>query len=327
MNAQKNPDPRPGATGTLHTVLIGTELGEGSDTVVRSGLAVARAAGASIYLVHAVPDGDLGYLPREVEDVCEGRLRDQVRRLGIQESELAGAGVFPGAPHQALLDIAQTVGAGLIVVGATASRPLAAELLGSTADRVLRKALCPVLLVRTEMRMPPRLVLAPVDLSLLSGDAYRCGLGLLAQIAKGERIELRVGHAVSFRELAEQRRQHGGAPASEVESAMAEELRRFVLENRTDEPFHVQTTLLPGEAGFEILRELAERPVDLVMLGTHGRSGPERLMLGSVASTVARKAPCNVLLISPEAALSEGIAAAILDLTTPVWHAEPQHVF
>lgn len=319
MNAQMIRDP-------LHSVLIGTELGAGSDTVVRSGLAVARAAGASIYLVHAVPDGELEHLPRQVEDVCESRLRDQVRRLGIQESELAGAGVFAGAPHQVLLDIAQTVGAGLIVVGATASKPLAAELLGSTADRVLCKAPCPVLLVRAEMRMPPRLVLAPVDLSPLSGDAYRCGLGLLAQIAKGAPVELRVDHALSFLDIAEQRRQRGGASASEVESARAEELRRFVLENGTDAPFHVQTTLLPGEAGFEILRELVERPVDLVMLGTHGRSGPDRLMLGSVASTVARKAPCNVLLISPEAALSEGIAAAILNLTTPAWHREPLHM-
>jgi nucleotide-binding universal stress UspA family protein len=327
MNAQKLPDPRPGSTGPLHIILIGTELGEGSDTVVRSGLAVARAAGASIYLVHAVPDGPRltvdDDLPRELADWCEDRLRDQVRRLGIQQSELAGAGVFPGVPHRVLIDIAQTVGADLIVVGATASRPFAAELLGSTADRVLRKAACPVLLVRAEMRVPPRRVLAPVDLSPLSGDAFRCGLGLLAQLAKGETIELRVVHALSFLDLAEQRRQRGGVSSGEVERATAEELRRFMLENEADEPFHARSTLLPGEARFEILRELAERPVDLVVLGTHGRSGPDRLMLGSVASTVARKAPCNVLLISPEAAMSEGIAAAILDLTTPVWHTEP----
>lgn len=328
MNAQTIPDP-------LHTVLIGTELGEGSDTVVRSGLAVARAAGASIYLVHAVPDGswftgpetELGEeMPRELVDWCEDRLRDQIRRLGIQESELAGAGVFPGVPHRVLIEVAQTVGADLIVVGATASGPLAAELLGSTADRVLRKAACPVLLVRAEMRVPPRRVLAPVDLSPLSGDAYRCGLGLLAQIAKGEPIELRVVHSLSFLDLAEQRRERGGVPTSEVERATAEELRELVLENGTDEPFHVQTALLAGEARFEILRELAERPADLVILGTHGRSGPERLMLGSVAATVARKAPCNVLLVSPEAALAEGIAVAILDRTTPAWHREAAHV-
>lgn len=324
MNAQKSLDPTVCSSRPVHAVLIGTTLDEGSDTVVRSGLAVARAAGASIYLVHAVSHGGLGDdLPRELADRCEDRLRGQVLRLGIQEPELAGAGVFPGVPHRVLIDLAQTVGADLIVVGATASGPFAAELLGSTADRVLRKADCPVLLVRGEMRVPPRRVLAPVDLSSLSGDAFRCGLHLLSQLGTGEKIELRVVHALSFLEVAEQRRQRAGISYGEAERATSEEMRRFVLENQADEPFQVEMAVLPGEARFEILRELAERPVDLVVLGTHGRSGPDRLLLGSVASTVARKAPCNVLLISPEAALSEGIAAAILDRTTPVWHREP----
>ncbi len=331
MNAQKSFDSLAFSHRPLRTVLIGTTLAEESDTIVRSGLAVARAAGASIYLVHAVPDGPrltgpetgLGDdLPQELADWCEDRLRGQVQRLGIQESELAGAGVLAGVPHRVLLDTAKMAGADLIVVGATGSGPLAAEMLGSTAERVLRKADCPVLLVRGEMRVPPRRVLAPVDLSSLSGDAFRCGLHLLAQLGKGEPIELRVVHALTFLELAQLRRKRGEATSMEVERATTEELRRFALENQAGEPFKVETVVLPGEARFEILRELADRPIDLVVLGTHGRSGPDRLMLGSVASTIARKAPCNVLLISPEAALSEGIAAAILDRTTPAWHRE-----
>lgn len=46
-------------------------------------------------------------------------------------------------------------------------------------------------------------------------------------------------------------------------------------------------------------------------------------MLGSVASTVARKAPCSVLVVPPEAALAEGIAEAITTQTMPAWHREP----
>jgi nucleotide-binding universal stress UspA family protein len=332
MNAQKSFDPFACSYRPLHTVLIGTTLEDGSDTVVRSGLAVARAAGASIYLVHSVPGGSRLFggetglgddLPRELIDGCEEKLRGQVERLGIQESELAGAGVLAGVPHRVLIDTARLTGAGLIVVGATGSGPLAAELLGSTAERVLRKADCPVLLVRGEMRVPPRRVLAPVDLSSLSGDAFRCGLHLLMQLGKGEPVELRVVHALTFLELAEQRRKRGEVSSMEAERATTEELRRFTLENEADAPFRVETAVLHGEARFEILRDLADRPIDLVVLGTHGRSGPDRLMLGSVASTIARRAPCNVLLISPEAALAEGIAAAILDRTAPVWHREP----
>ena len=307
----------------LRTVLIGTTLAEESDTVVRAGLAAARAAGARVHLVHAAEAEprragyDIGAGPvvdhEEVARLGE-ELSRQVQRLGIQPRELAAAEVRVGVPHRILTQAARQIGAGLIVVGATGSGPFAAELLGSTADRVLRQALCPVLIVRGELRMPPRVVLAPVDLSTLSGDAFHCGLHLLGQLAGTPETEVRAVFVLSFLgSLAELR---------QAQSTARGELQRFVLENRPEVPFPVDAALLEGEPRTEILRALEQHPADLVILGSHGRSGLDRLMLGSVASTVARKAPCSVLVISPEAALEEGLANAVEAQTMPAWHHE-----
>lgn len=320
MNIESTSSPRACPHRPLRTVLAGTLLDEGNDPVVRSALAVARAAGARIHLVHVMPAGPqlIGPETGLGEDVnlemtawCEEQLRAQIARLGIREAELAGAQIMAGNAHRVLVEAAQKAGADLLVVGATGSGPLAAELLGSTADRVLRKAPCPVLVVRGELRVPPRRVLAPVDLSSLSGDALRCGLDLLAQLDRCEEIEVQAVYAAGLDEPLQSGR---------------EELRRFVLENHPEPPFEIRTDVLRGEARREILGELAEHPVDLVMLGSHGRGGLDRLMLGSVASAVARKAPCSVLLISPEAALGEGIAEAVLARTTPAWTREPAPV-
>jgi nucleotide-binding universal stress UspA family protein len=316
----------------LQTVLIGTSLEKESDQVVGAGLAVARAAGARVLLVHAmrIEPQLVNVQTGPAADFAAGQiawrqdeLGRQIERLGIDASELAGARVLTGAPHRVLVETARTAGASLLVVGATAAGPFA-ELLGSTADRVARKAACPVLLVRGELRVPPRRVLAPVDLSTLSGDAFRCGMDLLAQIAIGRKPEVRAIYALSFLDaLALQRQKPGEAAAVEAaEHLYAEQLRAFVLENRREAPFPVETAVLPGEARFEILRELGEWPADLVVLGTHGRGGMDRLVLGSVAAAIARKAPCSVLLISPEAALAEGIADAVTAQTTPAWHRE-----
>lgn len=318
----------------LRTVLIGTLLDGECDPAVRAGLAVARTAGARVHLVHAIPDGPripgpetgLGADFRgELRTWSEQKLDEQIARTGIGNAELAGAEVRDGEPHRVLVDVARQIGADLIVVGATGCGPLAAELLGSTADRVLRKAACPVLVVRGELPMPPRRVLAPVDLSPLSADALRCGLDLLAQLTRGEAVRIQAVHALSFLDTLAHRK-GGELTTQEVERRTAEELRRFVLENGAGLPLEVETALLPGEARFEILQELKKHPADLVVLGTHGRGGADRLMLGSVASTVARKAPCSVLLISPEAALAEGIAEAITARTAPAWHREPAPV-
>lgn len=313
----------------LKNVLIGTSLGEESDQVVRAGLAMARAAGAYVHLIHAAELKPLGYElgagPTEREQIVQlsGELHRQVRRLGLDDSVLAEARVVVGAPNRVLAEAARQVNADLIVVGATGSGPFAAELLGSTADRVLRKALCPVLIVREGLQVPPRKVLAPVDLSTLSGDTLRCGLHLLAQLAGSGGVEVRAMHALSLLDALAVRQRTEGTPIEQVERNTAQELQRFVLENRAEAPFHVEPAVIRGEARTEILHSLEEHPFDLVILGTHGRGGLDRLVLGSVASTVARKAPCSVLVIPAEAALEEGIADAIASQAVPSWHQEP----
>lgn len=315
MSIQDSLSPRVRSHHPLRTVLIGTSLGEESDQVVRTGLAVARAAGARVYLVHAAELRLVFGLDLE----ARSELDRQIERVGIQKPELAGSEVRTGSPYRILAEAARQTGAGLIVVGATGSGPLAAELLGSTADRVLRKASCPVLVVRGELPVPPRRVLAPVDLSTLSGDVFQCGLHLLGQLAGTGKVEVRVIHVLSFVDALATRQRTGGTPIEEIERLAAEELRRFLLENQPEATFHLEGEVLPGEARVVILRDLEEHPVDLLVMGTHGHGGLDRLVLGSVVSTVARKAPCSVLVIPPDAALEEGIAETIETQTVPAW--------
>ena len=64
----------------------------------------------------------------------------------------------------------------------------------------------------------------------------------------------------------------------------------------------VRTHIAEGNTAAEIVRHAADRDVDLVVMGTHGRSGFDRLTLGSVAEKVLRKSPCPVVTIPPGAA-------------------------
>jgi nucleotide-binding universal stress UspA family protein len=59
----------------------------------------------------------------------------------------------------------------------------------------------------------------------------------------------------------------------------------------------VHATVLPGAPADEIIRFVREHGQDLLVVGTHGRRGVERLLLGSVAERVVREAPCSVLVV------------------------------
>lgn len=319
---------------SIRTVLIGISLDE-SDDVVRAGLAVARAAGARVFLVHAaeyeppLPVLELNAVaPVFQEEQAAGRERqmaEQVQRLGIADAELLGTRVVVGPPHRILADAARETGAELIVVGATRGGP-GKKLLGSTADRVLRKALCPVLVVRGELRVPPRRVLVPVDLSTLAGDALHCGLHFLTQIAGDSPIEVEALHAVTFLDaVAYRHRPEPPVPETteEVLRLAEGEMARFLRDSQVDAEA-VESRVVSGDPRIEVLLELERRPADLVIMGTHGRGGFDRFLLGSVASALAREAPCSLLMVPPEAALAEALADAVVARTTPAWHLDAE---
>ncbi|MFL6236432.1 MAG: universal stress protein [Thermoanaerobaculia bacterium] len=295
---------------TLDTVVIGTSLTELSDDIVRAGLGVARASGARVGLVHAFqPQWAYSagpYLTEafiqetlEVEKrLAEQRLADQIARLGIRKEEIAGQVIAYGPPHRVVIEAAEEMSAGLIVVGSTES-PQLSKLFGSTADRVIRKATRPVLMVRGRLPVPPRRVLMPVDLSPLSAVAFRKGLEILGQIARDPGVELEAVFVITpqDRELFAAK---DLAPASEA--AALEELETFVNRNSAWSGRHPGTRLLFGEVETEIRERAGEWRADLVVLGTHGRGGFERFLLGSVAADVVRRGTASVLVIPPELA-------------------------
>lgn len=298
----------------VEVVLVGTSLAAGSDELVAAALRLARAAGARLHLAHAAP-GEYVYGPAGAEWMDAGWLASyreaqrraldaQVERLGIAAHELAGATLEIGAPHRVLLDLARQIRADLLVAGATDGEGRLERLLGSTADRLIRKATCPVLVVRGELAVPPIRVLAAVDLSPLSADALRCGLTLLGLLGQPAQPAIEALFVLDL----EQRLISPRLSPEQVDRFAAEELRRFV--DRVD-PEHgaaIETRVRSGDPREEIVRELAERPADLLVLGTHGLGGFERFVLGSVTADLVRRAPTSLLVVPPEAAIAAAIA-------------------
>ena len=99
----------------------------------------------------------------------------------------------------------------------------------------------------------------------------------------------------------------------------ARDLQQFRDELQTFAGAHgvaaLDTEVVQGSVTGEILRFAADLPADLIVMGTHGRSGFERVMLGSVAEKILRKAPCPVLTVpahAPEVVPINGLFSRVL---------------
>lgn len=301
----------------IENVLIGSSLSEASDDVVRAGLAVARAAGARVHLVNAfLPQAVFGggapfAAEVMINEVIRGeqaarrrQLNEQISRLGVTAKELGSWLVEMGASHRVIIDAAKLANADLVVVGATES-PVMSKLFGATADRVVRKSTRPALLVRGKLPVPPRRVLFPVDLSPLSRDALRHGLELLGGVVPERNASLEALFVMTMLD------RQGLAPDVTPEAAEAEaveRVERFVAQGSAETGWKVESKVVLGYVEEEILARAAELDADLIVIGTHGRGGFERFLLGSVASGVVRHGKQSVLVLPPEAALKEALA-------------------
>lgn len=285
----------------FESVVIGTSLTTSSNEVVRGALAVTRALGAKIRLVHVLPlepiaCGVEGFFATEVlEALRQQQVEDlarQVHETGILERELMGADIVMGAPYQALALAAHSTDADLIIVGAS-EEGSSERLLGSTADRVIRSAHCPVLILRDAMRLPPLRVLAPVDFSATSGLALEAGAFFLDQLGADESSAIQTLFVLSpiQRQLASQ------FSPEQIDRLAKDELVRFSFEHTEGWEGTIETKVRIGEARHQLLQELEDSAVDLVVVGAHGHGFLHRALIGSVAGRLARRASCSVLVV------------------------------
>ncbi len=304
----------------IKSILVGTSLDELSDPVVRAGAELARRSGAEIRLLHAhalpvayfaAPTGLTTVNPDLLETERQVRrqmLDEQLDRVAIDADSLTAVIIEAGAPHRMLLETAAAHDADLIVVGSheTAGRALH----GSTTDRVLRKATCPVLVIaegaQTGRRaegalvgqIPPRRVLAPTDLSPLSEGCLHEALEILTGLDGVADLAVEALFVLT----AEEHESSTQFTPEQIERLAHEELDRFVDQLPVPEELEIRRRVRIGEIRREILQEIEASSADLLVLGTHGRSGFERFLLGSVASDMASQATCNVLIIPPQEA-------------------------
>ena len=212
--------------------------------------------------------------------------------------------ITAGIPSEEVLAAAKTDDMDLIVVGTKGKTGLEHVLLGSTAERIIRMAPCPVLAVPAEIQRaeggcgapnrPPVLerILVPIDFSDCSLDAMEYAV-LVAQRAKASITLLHVLEPVSygldFTLLHETKRKQMRTVITERLSSLVSAL--------TSAQVTSEFLMRGGLPADSILDAALAQPADLIVMGTHGRRGLSRTFFGSVAESVLRKARCPVLTV------------------------------
>lgn len=292
----------------LRRILVPTDFSRGAAQAVRYARPLARQYGGKISLLHVlewpvVPAALGAMMTDEGKLMAAARLKlDEWARSALPAELLDRTLVLVGRAYQDITESARGLRTDLIVMATTGSTGLKRALLGSTAERVVRHATCPVLTVRAAAHsktpgprarsLAPRFkrVLVPVDFSSRSEAAVRYAAGL----ARTMKARLGLLHVVAplplnfARARAEMRRY-------DMERKLAARRRLTALAATAPKVLKAEVLLRQDLAGQGIVAAAREWRSDLIVLPTRGLTGVKYIVLGSTAEVVVRHARCPVL--------------------------------
>ena len=289
-------------------ILVASDFSESADEAIRQAQMWATHTGRELSALHvmagAVPMHPLFPQLHEhdatafvtLEKELAERLSARIQHCTGRDLDASRVHVDFGDPYAVIVKKAEQIGASLLVIGGSGATGLKRVFLGSVAEKVVRHAHCSVLVARKVS--DGSVVLAATDLSDPSLPAVQAA----ARVAKTREMPLVVMYDIDhWPSLVSGMALLGPVPVAPNAEMLAERKTALVriVQSQLDrlEVVAKLEVTTEGNPAAAIVRMADNQHAELLVLGSRGRTGLERLALGSVAGEVLRYAHCSVLVV------------------------------
>lgn len=299
----------PHRTAAPHALLVATDFSEPAQRAAQRGARLARELGCPLHLLHVTQHSLMDDMRAWLDNSSQWqeRLAGQTA-LALNEAAAAlqrdstwntghpltvHTHALEGATVDTIWARAEALDAGLVVIGRRGSAPLHHLVMGTTAERLLRKAPRPLLVVQNDTLQSYQRVLLPLDFSPWSAEA----IALTRRLAPQAHLVLLHSFSIPF----EEKLRFAGVDDATLDH-YRERARRdardhleALVDRHSLQPDEFTLCLTEGDAPLHIVTVARERACDLIVIGKHGRQAAEELLLGSVTRHVLAEAECDVL--------------------------------
>ena len=288
----------------LRRIVVGHNFFPDGEMAVQSAAALAKRSGAEILLTHIVEPFPLSLRMGFPTVPVQKLLDEAVSHTNTQLADLVARPEYAslrietdahvGKPFVELITTCRRWHGDLIVVGAPTHD--LDRFLGSTTERVVRKASTPVLVAKQPLTTEPKTILVPTDFSPASKPAAEEALTLVqgfgGQIIFLHVLDMSYIYPVGI----------GGqafVPPPLTVQDFELDWQDFLHDLPLGGGLQWEKKTREGHAAQTITKTAEELNADLIVIGTHGRTGLTHILLGSVAERVVRTAACSVLTVRP----------------------------
>ncbi|RLM89080.1 universal stress protein [Haloarcula sp. Atlit-7R] len=285
----------------LEQILFPTDGSGGASVAFDHVLNLAAHHNATVHIIHVAEttqdniltlrDDDVDALKQEGNKIIRGAA-EQAHQRGVDTATK----VLQGEPYREIIDYAEEHELDLVVMPTHGRRGLERFLLGSTSERVVRRADVPVLTIRPDddvrVAHPYQDILIPTD----GSDCANQALALGTDLTEAEGAALHLLSAVDIAAL-------GVDVRTDIQTEMLDESANELLDEAVTFADNAGVEVASKSVQYgpsihkAILTYIEEHDIDLVVVGTHGRTGFDRYVLGSVTESLVRTSPIPVLTV------------------------------
>ena len=255
--------------------------------------AIATFPDGNVTLLYVI---DSRYTPADGDETRPERIFADLLDIAARSDIAVDTEVRVGHPAREIVRFGEDAAVDEIMLGSHGRSGATRVLLGSVAERVLRRAPVPVTIVRPRQRTGETHHLVPIDGSEQSMHALEYAVSVFPD------VETTVLHAIDPMEThyGEGQLVHSEEAYKRIQ-ADAEQLLADAEDVAREYDADVRSTIAvewgPNRPAAAILDYADANDVDHVIMGSHGRSGTSRILLGSVAEAVARRSPAPVTVV------------------------------
>jgi nucleotide-binding universal stress UspA family protein len=265
----------------MQRLLIATDLTEGSHFALGRAVRLAARAGAALRILCALPTSASEAESADVSDMLHQQAWEMADDLDHEDLEVS-VRMSNEKPEQAILQEADRFDADLIVLGAHGEPNIRDAIFGTTATHVVKNSGRPALIVQNSDALPYAKIMVAVEDALSARDVLRLALEVApeGEIFAVHAFEPSLGELVSGDDLLQETRFDQQA----ILDATIREIAPDIGERRASAKSH--SVVEKGDVMSVIEHSWSDIKPDLVLMGTHGRSGLARIVKGSFADDV-----------------------------------------
>lgn len=276
----------------LQNILTTIDFSKASEKVIDKSILLAKKFSSNITLLFVIPDRTLSDKTKQIvyesvhNKLCE--IADKIKADGVSVKEII---IKEGIPFEEIINESHRKEYNVIIAGGGEKQEEDTYKLGTTVVKLMRKNQVPLWVVKNKSIKKIKKIVCPVDFSDASKRALDNAITISTKFnAQLDIITVFTPTYINSPWYKVDKEEENANMRSSHESGFTEFLKNFNLYETNH-----KTELLVGEPYIQILKYIKSNKVDLLCMGTTGKTGLSRLLMGSVTEKVTREFPCSFI--------------------------------